>query len=73
MGGLQILVSQDGIHYNKYDLFQGSKPSKKVLKNLEKNYFKSPNGPLITIETYTVEKEILKAFVALKTSALILF
>ena len=26
------------IHYNKFDFFQGSKPLKKVLKNLEKNY-----------------------------------
>ena len=33
------------IHYNKSDFFQGSKPLKKVLKNLEKNYFKSPIDP----------------------------
>jgi len=26
--------------YNKFDFFQGPKPLKKVLKNLEKNYFK---------------------------------
>ena len=32
-------------HYNKSDFFQGSKPLKKVLKNLEKNYFKSPIDP----------------------------
>ena len=33
------------LHYNKFDFFQGSKPLKKVLKNLEKNYFKSPIDP----------------------------
>ena len=32
-------------HYNKIDFFQGSKPLKIVLKNLEKNYFKSPIDP----------------------------
>ena len=32
-------------HYNQSDFFQGSKPLKKVLKNLEKNYFKSPIDP----------------------------
>ena len=39
----QPLNGADNYHYNKYDFFQGSKPLKKVLKNLEKNYFKSPN------------------------------
>ena len=33
------------LHYNKSDFFQGSKPLKKVLKNLEKNYFKSSIDP----------------------------
>ena len=32
-------------HYNKSDFFQGSKPLKKVLKNLEKSYFKSSINP----------------------------
>ena len=32
-------------HYNKFDFFQGSKPLKKVLKNLEKIYFKSSIDP----------------------------
>ena len=30
------------IHYNKFDFFQGSKPLKKVFKDLKKNYFKCP-------------------------------
>ena len=33
------------IYYKKFDFFQGSKPLKKVLKNLEKNYFKSSIDP----------------------------
>ena len=32
-------------HYNKSGFFQGSKPLKKLLKNLEKNYFKSSIDP----------------------------
>ena len=32
-------------HYNKFDFFQGSKPLKKVLKTVEKIYFKSPIDP----------------------------
>ena len=38
-----------------------------------KKLFEEVNWPLITFETYTVEKKILKVFVTLKTSALILF
>ena len=33
------------IHYNKSDFFQGSKPLKKALKNLEKKYFENPIDP----------------------------
>ena len=51
-----------------------------MVKTLKKKYYKTlkklfeeVNWPLITFETYTVEKKILKAFVTLKTSALILF
>ena len=40
-----IFPLQQDLHYNKSDFFQGSKPLKKVLKNLEKNYFKSPIDP----------------------------
>ena len=38
---IKIMDYPRDIHYNKFDFFQGSKPLKKVLKNLEKNYFKS--------------------------------
>ena len=39
------LCSSSVKHYKKSDFFQGSKPLKKVLKNLEKNYFKSSINP----------------------------
>ena len=42
---LRPKTTRTPLHYNKSDFFQGSKPLKKVLKNLEKNYFKSPIDP----------------------------
>ena len=39
------LFSSMGYYYNKFDFFQGLKTLKKVLKNLEKKYFKSSIDP----------------------------
>ena len=44
-GRLKICILLATLHYNKSDFFQGSKPLKKVLKNLEKSYFKSSINP----------------------------
>ena len=33
------------LYYNKSDFFQGLKPLKKELRNIEKNYFKSSIDP----------------------------
>ena len=42
---IKIMDYPPDIHYKKFNFFQGSKPLKKVLKNLEKNYFKSSIDP----------------------------
>ena len=45
---------------------------KDIRKSWEKLFYES-NQSLITFETYTIENEILKAFMAIKTSVLSYF